>query len=412
MDNVTHTLAGLLLADSTVRLRARWEGVGPSARFRTVAAISSIVAANLPDADLLYTGGGADRLRYMLQHRGYTHTIVMAVVGAALVWGLSMFLWRWRARQSFSRHDASWLLGLLLVSTLSHILLDWTNSYGVHPFWPVDNRWRYGDAVFIIEPWLWVVSIPTLVAASTRRVVQTVLSVMLLAVLALAWRVDLVSGGAATALTLGALVFIALVRFLGAEARAIAAVGGWIAVTLLMAAAMHAARRIALHSAHGADPTAEMLDVVVSALPANPVCAEVITVERVGAMYRAATARVSIVPTVVPAAQCATRQVTGSLITSSRRGSTPAVHWDGEWSAPSAELAALARHSCLALAAMRFIRVPIWRAVADSAVLIGDIRYGGGAGNGFTDVRVPRLTSSCPGWIPPWTPPRVDLLGP
>jgi hypothetical protein len=61
---------------------------------------------------------------------------------------------------------------------------------------------------------------------------------------------------------------------------------------------------------------------------------------------------------------------------------------------------------------MRFIRVPIWSAVADSAVLIGDIRYGGGAGNGFTDVRVPRLTSSCPGWIPPWTPPRVDLLGP
>src|SRR5438270_11813611 len=128
MDNVTHTLAGLLLAESTVRLRAWRTGVDPSSRFRTVAAVSSSVAANLPDADLFSTGWGADRLRYMLQHRGYTHTVVMAVVGAVLVWGLSMFLWRWRARQSLSRHDTSWLLGLLLASTLSHILLDWTNS--------------------------------------------------------------------------------------------------------------------------------------------------------------------------------------------------------------------------------------------------------------------------------------------
>src|SRR5205085_1181730 len=99
---------------------------------------------------------------------------------------------------------------------------------------------------------------------STRRVVQTVLSLILLAVLAFAWRVDLVSAGAATALTLGALVFIALARFLGADARAIVAVVGWIAVTLLMATAMHAARQIAVHSAHDADPAAELLDVVVS----------------------------------------------------------------------------------------------------------------------------------------------------
>jgi inner membrane protein len=296
------------------------------------------------------------------------------------------------------------------VSTFSHLLLDWTNSYGVHPFWPANNRWRYGDTVFIIEPWLWVVSIPTLVAASTRRIARTVLSIILLAGLALAWRVDFVSSGAATALTLGALLFVALARFLGSEARVAVAIAGWVVVTLLMAAAMHTAREIALGAAREADPTAAMLDVVVSPLPANPICAEVITVEQAGVMYRAATARVSIAPAVAPAERCGTRQVTGSLIASSRRRSTPAVHWDGEWSAPTVELATLARESCVALAAMRFIRVPIWSAVGDSTVLIGDIRYGGGAGNGFTDVRVPRLTSSCPRWIPPWTPPRADLL--
>src|SRR4029453_7993236 len=38
----------------------------------------------------------------------------------------------------------------------SHLALDALNSYGVHPFYPADNRWYFGDAVFILEPWLWL----------------------------------------------------------------------------------------------------------------------------------------------------------------------------------------------------------------------------------------------------------------
>jgi inner membrane protein len=172
MDNVTHALAGLLLAESAGRLRARRarpSEAEPPPRLRAVAAIASMVAANLPDADLFYTGAGADRLAYMLHHRGYTHTVVLALLGAALVWGAAWGAVRWRAPTAPARGDAGWLLGLLVASTLSHLVLDWTNSYGVHPFWPVDTRWRYGDAVFIVEPWLWVVSVPALVAATTRR---------------------------------------------------------------------------------------------------------------------------------------------------------------------------------------------------------------------------------------------------
>ena len=84
MDNVTHSLAGLLLAESAVRLRAHRTGEEPSPRFRLVAALSSMLAANLPDSDLFYTGVGADRLVYLLHHRGHTHTVLIAVLGAAL----------------------------------------------------------------------------------------------------------------------------------------------------------------------------------------------------------------------------------------------------------------------------------------------------------------------------------------
>ena len=410
LDNVTHSLAGLLLAESAIRLRARREHAEPSSTFRSIALVSSVIAANLPDADLLYTGSGGDRLRYMLQHRGYTHTVVMAGLGALLLWGAAALIWRWHARESFAKADRRWLLGLLLASTLSHLVLDWTNSYGVHPFWPADDRWHYGDAVFIIEPWLWVVSVPALVAASKSRFVRILLSLVLLAGVALSWRVSLVTSGAAAALTTGAILFVIIARLLSPDARAVAAVGGWVGVTLVMATGMTVARANALRSTREADLGAVVLDVVVSPLPANAVCASVITIERVGTTYRVATARASAAPTITDAARCGARADTRSMLASSTRRSTPAVHWDGEWTAPAAELATLARESCPALAALRFIRVPIWRRAGDSTILLGDVRYGGGSGNGFTDVQVPRRSTTCPNAVPPWTPPRADLL--
>ncbi len=35
---------------------------------------------------------------------------------------------------------------------LSHILLDFTNNYGVRPFWPFFEKWYSWDIVFIVEP--------------------------------------------------------------------------------------------------------------------------------------------------------------------------------------------------------------------------------------------------------------------
>jgi inner membrane protein len=40
---------------------------------------------------------------------------------------------------------------------LSHILLDFTNNYGVRPFWPFSERWISWDIVFIVEPVLLIV---------------------------------------------------------------------------------------------------------------------------------------------------------------------------------------------------------------------------------------------------------------
>ena len=38
----------------------------------------------------------------------------------------------------------------------SHVFLDYLNNYGVRLLNPFDWRWLYGDAVFIVDPWLWI----------------------------------------------------------------------------------------------------------------------------------------------------------------------------------------------------------------------------------------------------------------
>src|SRR4030095_3454861 len=320
-----------LLAESMARLRARGANPEPSARFGATAAIASMIAANLPDADLFYSGIGGDRLRYMLHHRGYTHTVVGAVLGAVLVWAVVALLWRWLAREWPGRQDARWLAALFLAGTLSHLVLDWTNSYGVHPFWPFDDRWRYGDAVFIVEPWLWIVSVPALVAASTSRIARVLLSLVLLAGLGLAWRVNAVSTGAAIALTVGAAVSVGLARILRPDGRIVAAIAGWVAVTGVMAAGSARARAAVLRATRELDPAVEVLDVVMSPMPAHAVCMSAITVERSGSTYRVATARVSSAPSLAPASRCGQRASVGSALGASPRPSNPAVHWGGEW---------------------------------------------------------------------------------
>lgn len=39
-----------------------------------------------------------------------------------------------------------------MLAALSHIFLDWTNNYGVRPFYPFNPRWYSLDIAFILEP--------------------------------------------------------------------------------------------------------------------------------------------------------------------------------------------------------------------------------------------------------------------
>jgi inner membrane protein len=49
-----------------------------------------------------------------------------------------------------------WLYLTAFVSALTHILLDWTNNYGVRPLFPLNPHWYAGSFMFIAEPVIWL----------------------------------------------------------------------------------------------------------------------------------------------------------------------------------------------------------------------------------------------------------------
>jgi inner membrane protein len=56
-----------------------------------------------------------------------------------------------------------WLYLTALIAALSHLLLDWTNNYGLRPFFPFNPRWYAGSFVFIAEPVLWALLLLALI---------------------------------------------------------------------------------------------------------------------------------------------------------------------------------------------------------------------------------------------------------
>jgi inner membrane protein len=59
-------------------------------------------------------------------------------------------------------------LGLAYIGVLSHPFLDWLNTYGVRVLMPFDGRWLYGDTLFILDPWLWLLMAASVVFVHSR----------------------------------------------------------------------------------------------------------------------------------------------------------------------------------------------------------------------------------------------------
>jgi inner membrane protein len=174
MEPITHFMTGACLARAGFNRKAAY------------ATLAMTLAAEAPDLDTLWAAGGP--VAAFQHHRGITHTLIGLPLDGLVVMGVVWLAHRWRMHRAANKPAAArpdadpgtdqqlvrpftsapvrWgmLYGFVLIALLSHILLDWTNNYGVRPFFPFNPHWYAGSFVFIFEPVIWLVLLVGLIA--------------------------------------------------------------------------------------------------------------------------------------------------------------------------------------------------------------------------------------------------------
>ena len=301
------------------------------------------------------------------------------------------------------------LAGSALLGTVLHLSMDALNSYGVHPFWPVQNRWLYGDSVFIVEPLYWVASTPLLLV-SRSAVARILIGLVLLAAVGL----SSYSGIVPQTLCAGMALLIAILFFFASRVSPRVAASLGIAMTIGITAMFITAGAIAAQRveslAHSRFPSEQMLDHILTPMPANPVCWDLLLLQRQGDDYRARHAIVSLAPSLLNAHECPVRanEKQTASVTPPDASNDAAVRWLGEYQTSAALLKRTAGSSCIAARAMQFLRAP-FLARLDGAEVIGDLRFDREPQLGFAELEIEGVPSRCPK-AAPWTPPRQDLL--
>jgi inner membrane protein len=158
MDNLTHTLTAVAIGQT---------GLNHKTRFAT---LTLILAANAPDIDVL--AGFRDSVTYLKYHRGISHSFVGITLLAIIIWCLMHWVGKKVRPKPGLPLNSRWLLLAAFVGTGSHLLLDFTNAYGVRPFLPFSGRWYAWDIMPIIDPLLLAILIVGLAIPWLLRLVS------------------------------------------------------------------------------------------------------------------------------------------------------------------------------------------------------------------------------------------------
>jgi inner membrane protein len=283
VDPVTHSLTGAALSRTGLH------------RATPLATAALVLGANAPDIDIMtYLQGGT--YSALAARRGITHgPLALLLLPLLVAAGVLIYdrIWRRRRRPADAPVRAGPILLLALIGALTHAPLDWLNTYGIRLLMPFSDRWFYGDAVFIIDPWIWLaLAVPVVPYATSRRgrLLSVVLGIVATLMVMLAPQVPL-AARVVWALLAGALgAYTALVWRRGTpppDPQANPTVGDGrrrraaVAALLFTAAYIggmlgsdQLARRETMRAAEGAGLRVE--DLMVAPVPANPFAAELV----------------------------------------------------------------------------------------------------------------------------------------
>jgi inner membrane protein len=145
MDPIAHSFTGAALAAAGLR------------RATPLAGAALVIGANIPDIDVFSGAFGA--YAPMAFRRGWTHGVLAIALWPFLLAGALLAWDRWvrrRRKPDAAPARAGPLLAVAALGVITHPSLDWLNNYGLRWLMPFDGRWFYGEAVFIIDPVIWL----------------------------------------------------------------------------------------------------------------------------------------------------------------------------------------------------------------------------------------------------------------
>ena len=235
MENITHTFVGAALGKSGLSRRVPLAGP------------ALLVAANAADIDVF---GWLIGQNYLDFHRGITHALAGAAALSTAVASVFHIVNRIRSRDAPSRPSFLQMWVVCLVGGMTHPGIDFLNDYGIRPWMPFDDTWRYGDLLSIADPWIWIILGSALCILSTSqlgRLAWAAFGCLLLAVVFLARNVLF---GVIWLSVLGAALALACVI----RRRGVSPVRVSLAVLALYVAGLLAARESIAHAARAAAP--------------------------------------------------------------------------------------------------------------------------------------------------------------
>lgn len=410
MDNITHSVIGLGVGELVHRSLPP-EPQAPAQRTRRALFLfTAWFASNAPDLDLVLTRLLPRPFGYMLHHRGHTHTLLLALPQALILLALLWLLWPGARR--LLKESVPARIGLaacLLLGFCLHMSMDFLNSYGLHPFYPFDSRWLYGDMVFIVEPMFWVLlGVPVIMSLRYGIVKSVLLAGLAAALCFFTYKTYLAPASLAVLLGLGVILAVLQGRA-GERGRGPLLLAFALAATFIgtqgVASALGRTRIEA--AVQRLDPGTRVWDVSMTAFPSNPLCWIYVSLDsKTDAKADAYTLRrgtLSLLPeSLAPAACPAGLAETGKK----EQQLAPGIAVSARAAGSLAALRALQEDNCYVDAWFRFARMP--RLNADK---LTDVRFNPGMQPNFTTVELQQFRSRpCPAYVPGWDRPRADML--
>lgn len=272
MDPLAHTLVGASLAETRLK------------RLTHLASPTLILGANAPDVDAVTMFISRDMSLGF--RRGWTHGVLALVLLPLLLAALVLLFDRVfaRVRGQEARGRPAPVILLAYISVLSHPFLDWLNTYGIRLLMPFDDRWFYGDALFVIDPWVWLLAGTSVVLAhSTTAVSKTAWLVLGVALTGLVTGVAGVPGPARLVWLVGAAAVVGVRAWGGAQKHVARVAVGCLTCATLYIGLMHVGSRLAASQVvdwmSERDDTPVEVEIMAAPRPANPFVRDVVVAD-------------------------------------------------------------------------------------------------------------------------------------